>query len=91
MAIITSQPYRGDKITEQDTATEAMSIFMSDITESINRDLPRNNFTASVDPTATDNIDLGYTRGSEWINNTTNKVYRLTSFSGTNAVWSLLN
>ena len=91
MTIISSQPYRGDKITESDIPTEAMSIFMSDITAIINRDLPRNNFTASTNPAALDNASNGYSRGSEWINNTTNTVYKLTSFSGTNAVWTALN
>lgn len=89
--MIASQPKRGDRITIDGRSTEALSQFMSDITEILNRDVPRNNYTATTNPTTLDNASQGYTKGSEWINTTTDKVYKLTSFTGVNATWSLLN
>ena len=90
MSVIASQPNRGDVIVDKEgKATQSLSEFFSDLYESNNQDNPQNNFRATVAPTINDNASLGYTTGSEWIDDPT--VYRLTSFTGSNANWTALN
>ena len=90
MGVIASLPDRGDQVVNKDgTLTEGFSEFLSDLYESNNGDNPLNNFRATVAPTITNNVDEGYTVGSEWIVAPT--VYRLTSFTGTDANWTALN
>lgn len=50
---------------------------------------PKNNFTATTDPTAGNNSGAGYEIGSRWINTTSNRKWTLTSISGTVATWTL--
>lgn len=47
----------------------------------------QNNYTATVDPTATDDNTENYSIGSEWLNTTTQEAFICTSNSSTAAVW----
>ena len=90
--IISSDPKRGVKLVNEDgTALEPFAIFLQQLTESNNQDNPKNNYRAIVAPVITNNASEGYTVGSEWIDSVTSKVYRLTTFTGANANWSVLN
>jgi hypothetical protein len=90
MSVISSLPNRGVKIIDEGgSATQSFSEFLSDLYESNNQDNPQNNYRATIAPTVNDNVSLGYTVGSEWIDAPT--VYRLTSFTGTDANWTTLN
>jgi len=90
MALISSTPRRGDKLIREDgSATEPFAIFLSDISQSNNADNPQNNYAATAAPTISNNASEGYTVGSEWIDAPT--VYRLVSFTGTDANWVALN
>ena len=51
----------------------------------------KNNFTSTVNPTVNDDVDLGYSSGSLWINRTTNVLYHCTSNTNGAAVWVPLN
>ncbi len=90
MGVIASLPHRGDQgVNEDGSFTESVSEFFADLYESNNNDNPLNNFRATVAPAITNNASEGYTVGSEWIDAPT--VYRLTSFTGTDANWTALN
>ena len=90
MAVIASETRRGERITnEKGEVLEKHAIFLSELRDSNNQDNPKNNFRATGIPLVTNNRDEGYTVGSEWILAPT--VYRLTSFTGTNATWTALN
>lgn len=88
--IITSLPLRGAKIVDAEgRILSTLSDFLYEIYQSNNEDTPKNNFRATAAPLVTNNRDEGYTIGSEWIFSPT--VYKLTSFTGTDANWSALN
>lgn len=88
--LIASTPQRGDKLIKEDgSAEETFSEFLADLSESNNQDNPKNNYRATVAPTIANNAGEGYTVGSEWIDAPT--VYRLTSFTGSDANWTPLN
>jgi hypothetical protein len=89
MSVISSLPDRGVIIIKEGAATQSFAEFLTDLYESNNQDNPQNNYRATIAPTINDNASIGYTVGSEWIDAPT--VYRLTSFTGTDANWTALN
>lgn len=52
--------------------------------------LHKNNLSASDAPTVNDDIDLGYTVGSIWIDTTDNDIYQCTNNSDGAAVWQAI-
>lgn len=55
----------------------------------ISDNTPLNNFTAVVDPTATDDDSAGYAVGSVWVNTSSGDVYVLVDASTGAAVWNV--
>ena len=53
--------------------------------------IAKNNYYATTNPAATDDISDMYTRGSIWVNTVTSKVYMCINSSAGAAVWALLN
>lgn len=51
----------------------------------------QNNYSATTNPSASNNASENYEVGSEWINTSTNDAYKLTSFTGTDAVWTQIS
>jgi len=49
-----------------------------------------NNFTATSNPTVNDDVDAGYSVGSEWINTSTGELYRCVDASSGAAVWNAI-
>jgi len=47
----------------------------------------RNNYTATTNPTTTDDITIGYEVGSKWINVTLNKIFICVDSTDTTPVW----
>ena len=47
----------------------------------------RNNDSATVDPTASDDVTKGYTMFSKWINTTTDNIFICTNNTASGAVW----
>lgn len=56
-----------------------------------NESVTKNNYYATSNPAAGDDIADGYTRGSVWVNTNTSKVYMCLNSSAGAAVWALLN
>jgi hypothetical protein len=50
----------------------------------------KNNLTATLDPTITNNATENYAVGSFWVNTILKRGFILTSFSGVNAIWTPL-
>lgn len=51
---------------------------------------PRDNFTAVVDPSATDDITKGYAAGSRWINATSDALFTCADGASGNALWAFV-
>lgn len=51
----------------------------------------KNNYSATVAPTISDDANLGYGRSSLWINTSTNNIYMCANPAAGAAVWRLLN
>lgn len=49
--------------------------------------MPQSNFTATVDPTVNDDVTLGYSEGSPWINTATGFIFALVDPSDGAADW----
>lgn len=49
------------------------------------------NYKATVNPTTTDDMNSGYSVGSDWLNTSTGKFYKCTDNTIGAAVWALLN
>lgn len=49
--------------------------------------LPQNNFSATTDPTANDDVTEGYSRGSLWYNRTTPQLFLCINANSGSAVW----
>ena len=58
--------------------------------DKIDANNPKHNFTATTDPTATDNDSAGYSIGSIWINTSTKTIFQCTGTDATTgaAVWN---
>lgn len=88
--LISSYPNRGDKVVREDgRLMETFSKFISDLVRSNNQDNPLKNYSATAVPVVGNNASEGYTVGSEWIY--LGIVYKLVSFTITDANWVALN
>jgi len=53
----------------------------------VNQIAPKNNYTATAAPTATDDATAGYSQGSEWLNTTSNIQWYCADATASAAVW----
>ena len=65
-----------------------VSDVMRNFLDELDRKIPNDNWTATADPTATDDADNYWSVGSKWLNTSTGHAFVCTDATAGAAVWS---
>ena len=76
----------GSRVPRDDTISLEMRRFLDELAR-----VPRNNYAATSAPAVTDDSAHGYSVGSDWINLTTDTVYKCADSTVGAAVWKQLS
>ena len=79
--------YNGIQVPYATPATDAGLKLKNDLIILAGRSGAQNNFTATADPTVSDDETEGYSPGSEWLNTTTESLFFCVDDSPGAAVW----
>ena len=79
---------KSNKIVNLGTPTAGTDAANKDYADGV---MPQNNFTATTDPTGSDNESQGYSTGSIWYNTLSGYLYMFQDNNGGDALWSLIN